>query len=62
MRIEAQVKSNEADYGSRRKPARAVLMPDDWGKEGLVMIRLSTWEELVAPAMQAFYEGGDSAI
>jgi hypothetical protein len=59
MRIEAQVKSNEADFGSRRKPARAVLMPDDWGKEGLVMIRLSTWEELVAPAMQAFYEASD---
>jgi hypothetical protein len=34
-------------------------MPDDWGKEGLVMIRLSTWEELVAPAMQAFYESTD---
>ena len=62
MRIEAQVKSNEADFGSRRKPARAVLMPDDWGNEGLVMMRLSAWEEIVAPAMQAFYEGGDSAI
>jgi hypothetical protein len=35
-------------------------MPDDWGKEGLVMIRLSTWEELVRPAMHEYYEGGAS--
>lgn len=55
-RIERQVRSNEADFGSRRKPCRAVLMPDDWGKEGLVMMRLSTWESVVLPAMQAFYE------
>jgi len=34
-------------------------MPDDWGKEGLVMMRLSAWEELVMPAMKAFYEGTD---
>jgi hypothetical protein len=33
-------------------------MPDDWGSEGLVMIRLSTWEELVRPAMHEYYEGG----
>lgn len=58
LRIEAQVKSNEADFGSLRKPARAVLMPDDWGDEGLVMIRLSTWEEIVAPAIHEYYEGG----
>ena len=57
-RIEAQVRSNEADYGSRRKPTRAILMPDDWGKEGLVIVRLSTWEDLIRPAMQDFYEGG----
>ena len=55
-RIETQVRSNEADFGSRRKPTRAILMPDDWGKEGLVIVRLSTWEQLVKPAMQAFYE------
>ena len=58
LRIEAQVKSNEADFGSRRKPARAVLMPDDWGNEGLVMMRLSAWEEIVAPAIAEYYEGG----
>lgn len=55
VRIEAQVRSNEADYGSIRKPCRAVLMPDDWGKEGLVMMRLSAWERLVKPAMSEYY-------
>jgi hypothetical protein len=56
-RIDAQVRSNESDYGSRRKPTRAILMPDDWGKEGLVMIKLSVWEELVRPAMTEYYDG-----
>jgi len=60
LRIDAQVRSNESDYGSRRKPTRAIIMPDDWGKEGLVIIKLSTWEELVRPAMHDFYEGGAS--
>jgi hypothetical protein len=55
LRIEGQVKSNEADYGSRRKPARAILMPDGWGNEGLVIVRLSTWEDLVRPAMECYY-------
>jgi hypothetical protein len=32
-------------------------MPDDWGKEGLVMIKLSVWEELVRPAMTEYYDG-----
>jgi len=56
MRIEAQVLSNDTAIGSRHKPARAVLMPDNWGKEGIVMMRLSAWEEIVAPAMHDFYE------
>jgi len=56
LRIDAQVRSNESDYGSRRKPTRAILMPDDWGKEGLVIIKLSTWQELVTPAMHEYYE------
>jgi hypothetical protein len=54
-RIEAQVMSNQTAIGSQRKPCRAVLMPDGWGKEGLVMVRLSTWAELIAPAMQVVY-------
>jgi len=55
LRIEAQILSNDVAVGSRHKPARAVLMPDDWGTEGLVMIRLSAWQEVVAPAMLGFY-------
>jgi len=58
VRIEAQVLSNDTAIGSRHKPARAVLMPDGWGKDGLVMMRLSAWEEIVAPAIHEYYEGG----
>ena len=55
LRIEGQVRSNEAHFGSRRKPCRAVLMPDDWGNEGIVMVRLSTWRDLIAPALNEYY-------
>lgn len=55
LRIEAQVLSNDTAIGSRHKPCRAILMPDGWGSEGLVMVRLSTWESLVRPAMEAQY-------
>jgi hypothetical protein len=55
LRIEAQVIANQSDFGSLRKPTRAVLMPDGWS-DGLVMVRLSTWSELVTPALQAYYE------
>lgn len=55
-RIEQQVLSNEADHGSQRKPVRAVLMPDGWPSgEGLVVVRLSAWRELVRPALEAMY-------
>lgn len=54
-RIEHQVLSNQTAVGSIRKPTRAVLMPDGWGKEGLVMVRLSTWTELVRPALEDYY-------
>jgi hypothetical protein len=55
LRIEKQVRSNEADFGSLRKPCRAVLMPDDWGSEGLVMLRLSVWRDYIAPALAEYY-------
>lgn len=54
-KIEAQIRKNQSDFGSLRKPPRAVLMPEGWGKEGLVVMRLSTWEEIVLPAMKEFY-------
>lgn len=57
LRIEAQVQSNQMAVGANRKPCRAVLMPDEWGAEGLVMVRLSTWTELVRPALEDYYRG-----
>lgn len=55
-RIEKQVRSNEPDVGGMHKPVRAVLMPDGWAKgEGIVMVRLSTWHELVLPALDECY-------
>ncbi len=54
LRIEQQVLSNAPDFGNRRKPTRAVLMPDGWS-DGLVMVRLSVWAEIIAPALEAFY-------
>jgi hypothetical protein len=54
-RIEDQVKRNQSDFGSLRKPARAILMPEGWGNEGLVMVRLSTWEETIRPALEEYY-------
>lgn len=53
-RIEKQVLSNAPDFGDRRKPTRAVLMPDGWS-DGLVMVRLSVWSDLITPALEAFY-------
>lgn len=55
LKIEAQVLSNQSDFGSLRKPTRAVLMPDGWS-DGLVMVKLSVWAELVAPALEAYYD------
>ena len=56
LRIEAQVMSNQTAIGANRKPTRAVLMPDDWGNEGLVMVRLSTWTDLIRPALESYYQ------
>lgn len=60
LRIETQVISNRPDHGGQHKPTRAVLMPDGWGKDGLVMVRLSTWRDLIRPALEHFYELGEA--
>jgi hypothetical protein len=54
-RVEAQVLANEADHGDRRRPVRAVAMPEGWGNDGLVVVRLSTWRDHVGPALDEFY-------
>lgn len=56
LRIEAQMQSNQTAHGSLRKPCRAVLMPDGWS-DGLVMVRLSTWRDVIRPALDEYYEG-----
>lgn len=55
LRVEKQVKANQADYGDRLRPVRAVAMPDGWGKDGLVVVRLSTWREHIGPALDEFW-------
>lgn len=54
LRVEKQVRANEADFGDDRHPVRAVAMPEGWS-DGLVAVRLSTWQELVRPALEEFY-------
>ena len=56
LKIETQVDSNRPDFGDDGRPCRAVLMPDGWS-DGLVMVRLSTWRELIRPALEEKYEG-----
>lgn len=59
LKAEAQAFANRADHGDRRLPARVTVMPDGWGREGIVMVRLSTWEQIVRPACTEFY-GSDT--
>jgi len=58
LKIEQQVDANRPTFGDDGRPCRAVIMPFGWGEEGLVMVRLSTWERLIRPAMDAHYGGG----
>lgn len=54
-KVEAQVQANEAEFGDRRRPVRAVAMPEGWGSDGLVVVRLSTWRDQIGPALDEFY-------
>lgn len=54
LRVEKQVRANEATFGDDRRPVRAVAMPDGWS-DGLVVVRLSTWRDLIGPALDEFY-------
>lgn len=53
-RVEHQVVANQPDHGALRRPTRAVAMPDGWGDDGIVAVRLSAWREHIAPALNAF--------
>jgi hypothetical protein len=54
-RVEGQVLANRADHGDRSRPVRAVAMPEGWGDDGIVAMRLSAYRELVRPALDEFY-------
>jgi hypothetical protein len=54
FKIEKQVDANRPDVGDDGRPCRAVLMPEGMS-DGLVMVRLSTWQTLVRPALEAHY-------
>lgn len=53
-KIEAQVDANRPDVGDDGRPCRAVLMPDGWS-DGIVMLRLEAWQQVVLPALNSFY-------
>jgi hypothetical protein len=55
LKIEQQVDANRPDVGDDGRPCRAIIMPFGWGSEGLVMVRLSTWQDLIRPALEAHY-------
>ena len=59
-KVEKQVRANEADFGDDRKPVRAIAMPEGWN-DGIVAVRLSTWNELIGPALEEFYGEGEIA-
>lgn len=54
-KTEAQVLANRAEHGDRRLPARLVAMPEGWGDDGIVAMRLSAYESIVRPACDEFY-------
>lgn len=55
LNAERQILSNEPDHGGQRKPARVTIMPENFSGDGIVMVRLSTWRELIRPALEDYY-------
>lgn len=54
QRCEAQARASEPEFGNRRKPMRVILEPSGTS-DGIVMVRESTWREIVTPAVLHFY-------
>ena len=50
LEAEKQAEANKA-VGDPR-PFGAILMPQGWGSEGLVMVRLSVWRRHIAPELE----------
>lgn len=55
LKAERQILANEPDHGGKRLPARVTLMPEDFGDDGIVMVRLFTWRDVIRPAIESFY-------
>lgn len=51
LAMEKQADQNKAQGDPR--PFLGVAMPDGWGNEGIVLVRLSDWERHVGPALDA---------
>jgi hypothetical protein len=51
-RHEAQIIANRPDFGARHRASRIVAMPDGWN-DGIVMVRLSDWNTIIRPALEA---------
>lgn len=49
LKAEGQAKANHAIGDSR--PFAFVAMPEGWGSEGLITIRLSDWQNHIAPRL-----------
>lgn len=57
VKAEAQVRASEPDHGNRAKPVRVVLKPPGT-RDGVVMVRESTWADLITPALLEYYGEG----
>ncbi len=54
-RVRKQLDANEPDHGARQRYRRAVAMPDNERGDGLVVVELSTWEQVISPALDAYW-------
>jgi hypothetical protein len=50
--LNAEDQSNGHQAIGDVRPFRCVAMPDGWGTEGLVIVRLSTWRQHIAPRLE----------
>lgn len=50
--VKAEDQANASRSASDSRPFALVAMPDGWGSEGIVAMRLSDFEKLVLPALE----------
>ena len=59
LKHEAQIIANRPDFGGQHKASRLVAMPDGTS-DGIVMVKLSAWEDIIRPALEAYYSWDSS--